>query len=179
MGAIGQAGSASCGSSRSLRRWRPSIRWSEFRQEWSNWLFGRLGNVTEAGDPYSSPLTWEVVAEETVGDRTRATVAVALRGEPVAEFVMVSLPDWPAASEEDGGGLYVTGTSTPQVHPQFPPRLGTLTALFASLTRRNSASSCPPVPQTSGFVSERIGLASLDRRGVGGEGWTRTAGQAG
>jgi RNA polymerase sigma factor (sigma-70 family) len=73
--------------------------WSEFRQEWSDWLFGRLGDVTAAGDPYASALTWEVVAEETVGNQTRATVAIALRGEPVAEVVLVSLPDWPAASE--------------------------------------------------------------------------------
>jgi hypothetical protein len=73
--------------------------WSEFRREWSDWLFGRLGDVTGASDPYSSALTWEVVAEEKVGVRARATVAVKLRGEPVAELVMVSLPDWPAASE--------------------------------------------------------------------------------
>jgi hypothetical protein len=73
--------------------------WSEFRQEWSDWLFGTLRDVTEPGDPYSSALTWEVVAEETIGDQTRATVVVALRGEPVAELVMVSLSDWPAASE--------------------------------------------------------------------------------
>jgi hypothetical protein len=118
MGAIGQAGSASCGSSRSLRRWRPSIRWSEFRQEWSNWLFGRLGNVTEAGDPYSSPLTWEVVAEETVGDRTRATVAVALRGEPVAEFVMVSLPDWAGRIR---GGWWWPSTSRGLPHRKSTP----------------------------------------------------------
>jgi len=73
--------------------------WNEVRQEWSDWLFGRLGDVTAAGDPYSSALTWDVVAEDTIGDQTRATVVVALRGEPVAEFVLVSLPDWPAASE--------------------------------------------------------------------------------
>jgi hypothetical protein len=95
--------------------------WSEFRLEWSDWLFGRLGNVTEAGDPYPSALTWEVVAEETVGDRTRATVAVAFRGEPVAEFVMVSLPDWPAASEEDGGVLLRHG----DFHTASPSRIPT------------------------------------------------------
>jgi hypothetical protein len=37
--------------------------------------------------------------EETVGNQTRATVALELRGERVAELVIVSLPDWPAASE--------------------------------------------------------------------------------
>jgi hypothetical protein len=73
--------------------------WSEFRREWSDWLFERLGDVTDAGDPYASALTWEVVAEDTVGTQTRATVAIALRGEPVAGVVLVSLPDWPAASE--------------------------------------------------------------------------------
>jgi len=73
--------------------------WSEFRQEWSDWLFERLGDVTEPGDPYSSALTWEVVAEETVGDQTRAKVAITLRGKRVAELLMVSLPDWPAASQ--------------------------------------------------------------------------------
>ena len=77
--------------------------------------------MTEAGDPYPSALTWEVVAEETVGDRTRATVAVALRGEPVAEFVMVSLPVWPAASEEDGGVLLRHG----DFHTASPPRIPT------------------------------------------------------
>jgi hypothetical protein len=73
--------------------------WSEFRQEWSDWLFERLGDVTEPGDPYSSALTWEVVAEETVGDQTSFSVAVALRGDPVAGLVMVSLPDSTAASQ--------------------------------------------------------------------------------
>jgi hypothetical protein len=69
--------------------------WDAFRREWSEWLSGSLGDVTQPDDPYSSALTWELVSQDDTG----YTVEVSLRGTPVATLTFVPLPDWPGASD--------------------------------------------------------------------------------
>lgn len=73
--------------------------WEAFRTEWSDWVYSSLVDVTDDGDPVTSALTWDVVAEEPSGAGTAYTIDLELRGARVATFVVTSLPDWPDASD--------------------------------------------------------------------------------